>query len=155
MHLAIVSPYAPFEGISHAGGLFLYAYVTELARDNKIDLICVQAPEERTLEAFAPTVAVHFCPPTATSTTSRLRQRSRTLTGFNIGGPEVEALISNAAARRLLAAADIVDFQWPELLRASPARPSRSPVEADSRHLPRCLFASSHAPGASSTQQRA
>jgi glycosyltransferase involved in cell wall biosynthesis len=110
--------------------LFLYAYVKDLSRDNKIDLICVQPPEEKTLDAFASTVAVYFCPPTPTGTTSKLRQRSRTLTGFNIGGPEVEALVSNAAARRLLAAADIVDFQWPELLRAIP------PVRRDRRRKP-------------------
>ena len=60
MHIAIVSPHAPFDGISHAGGLFLYAYVKNLSRENKIDLICVQPPEERTLDAFASTVAVYL-----------------------------------------------------------------------------------------------
>ncbi len=130
MRIAIVSPHAPFEGISHAGGLFLYAYVKELSRDNKIDLICLQRPEERTLDAFASSVDVCFCPPAEVGRTSRLRQRSRTLTGFNIGGPEVEALISHGRARRLLAAADIVDFQWPEMLRAIP------PVRRDRHRKP-------------------
>jgi glycosyltransferase involved in cell wall biosynthesis len=120
MRIAIVSPHAPFEGISHAGGLFLYAYVKELSRDNKIDLICLQSPEERALDAFGSSVDVYFCPPGAEGGSSKLRQRTRTLSGFNIGGPEVDALLSDGQARRLLAAADVVDFQWPEVLRAIP-----------------------------------
>ncbi len=120
MRIAIVSPYAPFDGVAHAGGAFLHAYVSHLSRDHTVDLICTRTPDERTLASYASSVVVHFSPPGAGRGTSRLRLQGRTLTGYNIGAPQVDALTGDRDACQLLAVADIVDFHWSELLRALP-----------------------------------
>jgi len=120
MHIAIITPYTPYDGVPHAGGAFLYAYVSHLSNAHTVELICVRPPDERAQAAFPSSVAVHFCPPKPGGIRSRLRQQSRTLTGFNIGGPEVDALTGDGRARQLLAGADIVNVQWAELLRVVP-----------------------------------
>ncbi len=121
MHIAVVSPYPPFDGVPHAGGAFLHAYVTHLSKNHSVDLICTTYPEPRTAIAYDSSVAVHFAPPVMTGGTSRLRQQARTLTGYNIAAPEVDGLTSDPRARELMAAADIVELQWSELLRAVPS----------------------------------
>lgn len=120
MHIAVVSPYPPFDGVPHAGGAFLHAYVTHFSKNHSIDLICTTYPEPRTASAYDSSVAVHFTPPVMSGGTSRLRQQGRTLTGFNVGAPEVDALTTDRNTRQILATADIVDLQWAELLRALP-----------------------------------
>jgi len=120
MHIAVVCPYPPFDGVPHAGGAFLHAYVTHLSRGHKVDLICTTDPEPRTTGSYDSSVTVRFSPPVMSGGTSRLRQQSRTLTGFNIGAPEVDGLVRDPSARQVLAAADVVDIQWAELLRALP-----------------------------------
>jgi glycosyltransferase involved in cell wall biosynthesis len=120
MHIVIACPYPPFEGIPTAGGGFLHAYISHLAKSHDVDLICTTEPEPRTAATYDGSVGVHFSPPRRSGGTSRLRQQARTLTGFNIGAPEVDGLTGDARARQLLKAADIVDFQWSELLRALP-----------------------------------
>jgi glycosyltransferase involved in cell wall biosynthesis len=121
MHVAVVCPFPPFEGVPHAGGAFLHAYLTHLSQNHNVDLICTTEPEPRTVITYDGSVGVHFAPPITAGGTSRLRLQARTLTGFNIRAPEVDGLISDPYARRVLATADIVDIQWAELLRALPA----------------------------------
>jgi glycosyltransferase involved in cell wall biosynthesis len=120
MRIAIVSPYAPFDGVDHAGGAFLHAYVSYLSRDHAVDLICTETPNEQTRASYASSVAVHFSPPAEGRGTSRPRLQARTLTGYNTGALQVDALISDRDALQILAVADIVDLQWSELLRALP-----------------------------------
>jgi glycosyltransferase involved in cell wall biosynthesis len=120
MHIAIVTPFAPYDGVPHAGGAFLYAYVSHLSNAHTVDLVCVQPPDDRVRAAFSASVAVHFCPPKPGGTTSRLRLQGRTLTGFNIGVAEVDALVGDRGTRQLLAGADIVNVHWSELLRVVP-----------------------------------
>jgi glycosyltransferase involved in cell wall biosynthesis len=120
MHIAVVCPFPPFDGVPHAGGVFLHAYITHLSQNHKIDLICTTEPEPRTVATYGGSVHVHFVPPLKAGGASRLRLQARTLTGFNIRAPEVDGLISDPYARGVLAAADIVDIQWAELLRALP-----------------------------------
>ncbi len=122
MRIAIITPFAPYDGVPHAGGAFLYAYVSHLARDHTVDLVCVQPADDRVPAAFgaSASVSVHFCPPIPGGTTSRLRLQGRTLSGFNIGVAEVDALLADRTTGHLVAAADIVNVHWSELLRAVP-----------------------------------
>ncbi len=120
MRIAIAALYPPFDGVPHAGGAFLHAYITHLSQNHKVDLICTTEPEPRTLSTYDGWVGVHFASPLQAGGTSRMRLQARTLTGFNIRAPEVDGLISDPYARSVLAAADIVDIQWAELLRALP-----------------------------------
>lgn len=62
MRIAIVSPYSPFDGVGHAGGAFLHAYVSHLSRDHAKDLICTETPNEQTLASYGSSVGVHFSP---------------------------------------------------------------------------------------------
>ena len=119
VHIAIVTPLAPYVGVPHAGGAFLYAYVSHLSKAHSVDLVCVQAPDNRVQAAFPESVTVHFCLPKPGGT-SRLRLQGRTLTGFNIGAPEVDGLIGDRGTLQLLAGADIVNVHWSELLRVVP-----------------------------------
>ena len=121
MHIAIVCPYPPYAGIPTAGGSFLDVYISHLSNKHEVDLMCTTEPEPRTLATYNGSVRVYFSPPLMTGGTSRLRQQARTLTGFNIGTPEVDGLKADPRAREVLKAADIVDFQWSELLRALPS----------------------------------
>jgi glycosyltransferase involved in cell wall biosynthesis len=130
MHVAVVCPYPPFDGVAHAGGVFLHAYLTHLSQDHKVDLICTTQPEPRTLATYSGSLNVHFSPPVTAGGTSRMRLQARTMTGFNIRAPEVDGLISDPYARDVLASADIVDLQWAELLRALPV------VRQDRRRKP-------------------
>ena len=120
MHVAVVCPYPPFDGVPHAGGAFLHAYLTYLAEDHKVDLICTAEPDPRTVSTYDGSMGVHFSPPLKHGGTSRLRLQARTVTGFNIRAPEVDGLVGDPVARGILAAADVVDIQWAELLRALP-----------------------------------
>jgi glycosyltransferase involved in cell wall biosynthesis len=120
MRIAIAAPYPPFDGVPHAGGAYLHAYITYLSQNHKVDLICTTKPEPRTVSTYDGSVGVHFARPLEVGGTSRIRLQARTLTGFNIRAPEVDGLISDPHARAVLAAADIVDIQWAELLRALP-----------------------------------
>ena len=141
MQIAIVCPYPPYEGVPYAGGAFLHSYISHLTKNHKIDLICTTDPEPRTVATYEGSIGVHFAPPRRIGGTSRLRQQARTLTGYNIAAPEVDGLISDTRARDLLAAADIVDLQWSELLRAVPVvrryRPHR-PIVATEHDLYSC-----------------
>jgi glycosyltransferase involved in cell wall biosynthesis len=121
MHIAIVCPYPPYAGIPTAGGSFLDAYISHLSNKHEVDLMCTTEPEPRTLATYSGSARVYFSPPVKTGGTSRLRQQARTITGFNIGAPEVDGLKADPQAREVLKAADIVDFQWSELLRALPS----------------------------------
>jgi glycosyltransferase involved in cell wall biosynthesis len=121
MHIAIVCPYPPYAGIPTAGGSFLDAYISHLSNKHQVDLMCTTEPEPRTLATYSGSVRVYFSPPLKSGGTSRVRQQARTLTGFNIGTPEVDGLKADPQAREVLKAADIVDFQWSELLRALPS----------------------------------
>ncbi len=120
MHVAVVCPFPPFDGVPHAGGAFLHAYLTSLSRHHRVDLICTTEPEPRTVATYDGRVSVHFSRPAIEGGTSRLRLQARTLTGFNIRAPEVDGLLRDRHARSVLAAADVVDIQWAELLRALP-----------------------------------
>jgi glycosyltransferase involved in cell wall biosynthesis len=135
MHIVVACPYPPFEGIPTAGGAFLHAYISHLAKSHEVDLICTAETEPRTLASYQGMVGVYFSPPARTGGTSRVRQQVRTLTGFNIGAPEVDGLTADSQARQLLKAADVVDIQWSELLRALPTlrkdRPGRPIVATE------------------------
>jgi glycosyltransferase involved in cell wall biosynthesis len=120
MHIAVVCPFPPFEGVPHAGGAFLHAYLTYLADNHKVDLICTAEPDQRTISTYDGSIGVHFSPPLRDGGPSRLRLQARTVTGFNIRAPEVVGLTRDPIARGILAVADVVDIQWAELLRALP-----------------------------------
>ena len=98
----------------------MHAYLTYLADNHKVDLICTAEPDPRTFSTYDGSMGVHFSPPLTDGGTSRLRLQARTVTGFNIRAPEVDGLVSDPIARGVLAAADVVDIQWAELLRALP-----------------------------------
>jgi glycosyltransferase involved in cell wall biosynthesis len=120
VRIAIACPYPPYDGVPFAGGAFLHAYITHLSQNHKVDLVCATEPEPRTVDTYDGWVDVHFARPLTSGGTSRPRQQARTLTGFNVATAQVDGLISDPSARRVLATADIVDIQWAELLRALP-----------------------------------
>ena len=119
MQIAIACPYPPYDGVPHAGGAFLHSYITHLSKNHKIDLICTTEPEPRTLSTYGGSVGVHFAPPRRTGGRASFVNNA-SLTGYNIAAPEVDGLTSDPRAREILAAADIVDLQWSELLGAVP-----------------------------------
>lgn len=119
MHIAVVCPFPPFDGVPFAGGAFLHAYLTYLSQNHKVDLVCAAEPEPRTVASYEGSLGVHFAPPLI-GATSRLRLQARTLSGFNIRSAEIDGLANDPYARGVIAAADVVDIQWAELLRALP-----------------------------------
>ena len=120
MHVAVVCPFPPFDGVPHAGGVFLHAYITHLLQNHEIDLICTTEPEPRTVATYGGSVRVHFVSPLKAGGASRLRLQARTLNWVQYSRTEVDGLISDPYTRGVLATADIVDIQWAELLRALP-----------------------------------
>ena len=150
LHIAVACPYPPFDGVPHAGGAFLHAYLTHLSKNHRVDLICTTHPEPRTVATYDGSVGVHFAPPVKTGGTSRVRLQARTLTGYNIAAPEVDGLTSDPVAREILTTADVVELQWSELLRAVPHvrsyRP-HGPIVATEHDLYSAVLSVWHVPG--------
>ncbi len=60
MRIAIAALYPPFDGVPHAGGAFLHAYITHFSQNHKVDLICTTEPEPRTLSTYDGWVGVRL-----------------------------------------------------------------------------------------------
>ena len=117
MKILVVSPHLPYEGVPHAGGVFLLKHLERLVADHDVTLVVPGSRQTLAHLAEAPAwLDLRVTPfessrrPTFSQQRDRLRRRTR------FAGMRAPALAGFRAAGldQLAAEADIVELQWIE-----------------------------------------
>lgn len=122
--LTCLSPFVPSQTIPHAGGQFLFHYLTEMAAHAEVRLVAPDMEMNRAVGAQGPrNVEIHLVPLPALSTNlvARAVRYARTsANGLTVGVGEKKAFARDRTARALVADSDLVEIQWSELLQLVP-----------------------------------
>ncbi len=122
MRVLVVSPVVPFEGIAHAGGLYLLRHLARL-RGGTVTLMAPDAPENRADRKQAPDwLEVVLAPHQAPRPGGLQQQRDRL--EHRLRGPSpLPYVMRGLLAAGLVARArdaDLVELQWPEYAHLAP-----------------------------------
>ncbi|MDQ1710946.1 MAG: hypothetical protein QOE45_396 [Frankiaceae bacterium] len=120
MQIVALTPYVPYAGVAHAGGLFLHHYVTAVAREHDVTLVAPDDAANRAAADARPAgTALHLVtmPPVPTAT---LRRRAWNLRNFRQGLTPgwqfLRAYRADPAVRAAVARAHVVELHWGYLL---------------------------------------
>lgn len=129
--VVIIGPVLPYDGMSHAGGVYLQhlhralnklgADITFLVEDNDLNRTAADQPGSPSCIVFVGLTQRHTLVERAIMRTvsvahGRLAQRNPTWPLL----PVLAQLVMSSEARRAIRRADVVDLQWPEYARAVP-----------------------------------
>lgn len=116
MRLTFVAPYVPYDGIDHAGGVFLYEYLKILATDHKVSLVAPAVEvNRRALPRTDPSLQVILAaiPSVWRSALGRaLAYPFDVMAGLTIGAIYLGAVRYDVGAKGLLRDADVVELHW-------------------------------------------
>jgi len=117
LRVVTIAPYVPYADMPHAGGAYLYRYLTAIA--DKVDVTLI-APTPESEHASPPAgVAVHrvIVPQEPRSSLHRRVGNARNFrVGLTPGWQVLRAFRADAAVRDLVSSADVIDIQWGHML---------------------------------------
>ncbi len=122
MHVLAVAPYAPYEGVLHAGGLYLLRHLQALAERHRVTLIVPESPDTADHAADVPDWMDVVIAPLRLGHRSRRQWLADAAYRRAMGappGPTAESLRAVRAAGLVERAgrADVVELHWPEYAR--------------------------------------
>jgi glycosyltransferase involved in cell wall biosynthesis len=122
MQVLAVAPYAPYEGVPHAGGLYLLRHLQALARTHAVTLLTPESPETEANRARVPDWLDVVIAPLENERRSRPRWLADAVYRRAMGAPPGPTAESLRAVRRAglverARKADVVELHWPEYAR--------------------------------------
>lgn len=119
----IVSPFVPFDGVPHAGGVFLYHHLEGLSSFARLTLLTPRdALNERAAGLAPPWLKIVLAPQSAPTPGSARHLRDRV--HYQLRGrspfPHVRQAIVNAGLIARARRADLVELHWPEYAHFAP-----------------------------------
>lgn len=122
MQVLAVAPYAPYEGVPHAGGLYLLRHLQELSRQSSVTLVVPESPETLASRSRIPEWLDVVVAPLQNEERSRPRWLADAVYRRAMGappGPTAESLraVRRAGLLERARGADVVELHWPEYAR--------------------------------------
>jgi len=117
VHVQVVAPHAPHEGVTHAGGAYLLGHLRLVAERHQVSLLAPDRPGTREEAALAPTwLDVTLAPDLDAAPGGPAWQADRVLRRLRGPAPPPQTLrgLRSAGLVNRSRGADVIELHWPE-----------------------------------------